>query len=65
MVDTALYHLMPKKNLEETDTNAGTSEVDSNKAVGPKGADQGEGAAKSSPQERGSALYKLVSILGS
>jgi hypothetical protein len=66
MVDTALYHLMPKENPQENAISSGTAAVEVRMAADEKGAAQGQAAVDSLPEKRkrGSALYTLVNILG-
>lgn len=66
LVDTALYHLMPKESPEENAINLDTAAVESKMAADEKEAAREQTAADSLPktQKRGSALYKLVNILG-
>lgn len=64
MVDTALYHIMPKEDLAENSDVQETSAVNPDGTTHQKAPDMPQLVAKSLPQKRGSALFKLVSILG-
>jgi hypothetical protein len=61
MVDTALYHLMSQENVDEATTQEAVS-ADAQKL----GADKGlaDSQTHPTPSRRGTALYKLVRILG-
>lgn len=64
MVDTALYHIMPKEVLANNSGAQETSAVNPDETAHQKAPDIPQWVAKSPPQKRGSALFKLVSILG-
>ena len=64
MVDTALYNIMPKDNLQQDDIAPETSELSSDGAAEQKPVDMLQIVEKPLPQKRGSALFKLTNILG-
>lgn len=61
MADTALYHLMSQENAEEATTHEAVS-ADAQKVGDDKGL--ADSQTHSTPLKRGTALYKLVRILG-
>lgn len=63
MVDTALYHLMSQENAEEPSTKE-TDSADAEKVVDNKRNFKTQPGITSSSSKRGSAVYKLTSILG-
>ncbi|GHJ85111.1 hypothetical protein NliqN6_1513 [Naganishia liquefaciens] len=63
MVDTALYNIMPKDNLQQDDIAPETSELSSDGAAEQKPVDMLQIVEKPLPQKRGSALFKLTNIL--
>lgn len=63
MVDTALYHLMQQETAEETPTEVAVS-TDDEKIEDDKKNLAAQSEPKSASSKRGTALYKLTSILG-
>jgi hypothetical protein len=63
MVDTALYHLMQQETAEETSTEQAVP-ADAEKAADEKKDLAADSENKSASSKRGTALYKLTSILG-
>lgn len=63
MVDTALYHLMQQESTEEPSTETDIS-ADAEKLADDKNDLAPQSETKSAASKRGTALYKLTSILG-